>query len=119
MNNNPTITRIDLDDPRSKNALAAERRLFEHYDLDYKSHYVEMNEPNLRLRVLEVGEGPPVFMVPGGAGDAFIFAALMAQLNGCAESAGWWTERWYRPPACQPTAVSSKYSALGRGRLRP
>jgi pimeloyl-ACP methyl ester carboxylesterase len=82
MNDNPTITRIDLDDPRSKNALNAEQRLFEHYSIDYKSHYIEMDELNLRLRVLEVGEGPAVLMVPGGAGDAFIFAPLMAQLTG-------------------------------------
>ena len=82
MNDNPTISRIDLDHPQSKAALDAERRLFDHYSLDYKSHYLEMNEPNLRLRVLEVGEGPAILMVPGGAGDAFIFAALMAQLNG-------------------------------------
>jgi pimeloyl-ACP methyl ester carboxylesterase len=82
MNDNPTITRIDLKDPRSKNALEAEQRLFEDYDLNLKSHFVEMDEPNLRLRVLEVGEGPPVLMVPGGAGDAFIFAPLMAQLTG-------------------------------------
>ena len=82
MNDNPTITRIDLNDRRSKAALDAEQRLFAHYGLDYKYHYVEMDEPNLRLRVLEVGEGPPVLMVPGGAGDAFIFAPLMAQLTG-------------------------------------
>ena len=82
MNDIPTITRIDLDDSRSIAALDAEQRLFAHYRLDYKYHYVEMNEPNLRLRVLEVGEGPPVLMVPGGAGDAYIFAPLMAQLTG-------------------------------------
>ncbi len=82
MNENPTITRIDLDDPRSKNALDAERRLFDYYGLDYKYHYVEMNEPNLRLRVLEVGEGPPLLMVPGGAGDTYAFAPLMVQLTG-------------------------------------
>ena len=82
MNDNPTITRIDQNNPISIAALEAEQRLFAHYGLDYQSHYVEINEPNLRLRVLEVGQGPAVLMVPGGAGDAFIFAALMAQLNG-------------------------------------
>lgn len=82
MNDNLKLTRINLDDPRSKNALAAEKRFFEHLDLDYENHYIKMGEPNLRLRVLEVGEGPPVLMVPGGAGDAFIFAPLMVQLTG-------------------------------------
>ena len=82
MNDNPIISRIDLNDPKSKAALDAEWRLFDHYGLDFRSHYIEMDEPDLRVRVLEVGEGPPVLMVPGGAGDAFIFAALMAQLKG-------------------------------------
>ena len=82
MNDNPTITRINHNDPISQAALDAERRYFNHYDLDYQSHMIEMEEPDLHLRVLEVGEGPPVLMVPGGVGDAFIFAPLMAQLTG-------------------------------------
>lgn len=82
MNDIPTITRIDYNDPRSKAASDAEQRLFAHYDLDYKVHFVEMKEPNLRVRVLEVGRGQPLLMVPGGTGDAPFFAALMAELGG-------------------------------------
>ncbi len=82
MNNNATITRINLDDPRSKAARDAEQRLFEYFGLDYRVHFVEMTEPNLRVRVLEVGEGPPLLMVPGGTGDAAFFAPLMAELSG-------------------------------------
>ncbi|MFQ5410449.1 MAG: alpha/beta fold hydrolase, partial [Anaerolineales bacterium] len=82
MTDNPTITRIDHDDPRSKAALNAEQRLFAHFGLDYKIHFVEMNAPNLRVRVLEVGAGQPLLMVPGGSGDAWFFAALMAELKG-------------------------------------
>ena len=82
MNNGAQITRIDRNDERSRAALDAERDLFEHYGLDYKIHWVEMNEPKLRVRVLEVGSGQPLLMVPGGAGDAWIFAPLMAKLQG-------------------------------------
>lgn len=82
MNEHPTITRIDHDDPRSKSALDAEQHLFAHYGLDYKVHFVEMKEPNLRVRVLEVGSGEPVLIVPGGSGDACFFAPLMAELKG-------------------------------------
>jgi pimeloyl-ACP methyl ester carboxylesterase len=82
MNNNPSITRINHHDPISQAALAAEQRYFNHYGLDYQSHMIKMSEPDLNLRVLEVGEGPPILMVPGGAGDAFIFAPIMAQLTG-------------------------------------
>lgn len=77
-----SITRINHKDPLSQAALAAEQRFFDHYGIDYQSHIVEMEEPQLRLRVLEAGDGPPLLMVPGGAGDAFIFAPIMAQLTG-------------------------------------
>jgi len=76
------ITRIDHSAPRSQAALEAEQRLFAHYGLDYKIHFVEMDEPDLCLRVLEVGEGRPLLMVPGGSGEAQFFAALMAELTG-------------------------------------
>jgi pimeloyl-ACP methyl ester carboxylesterase len=82
MNNGTSITRIDLDDPQSRAALEAEQRLFAYYGLEPKTHYVEMEETRLRLRVLEVGEGRPILMVPGGAGDAWPYAPLMAELSG-------------------------------------
>lgn len=78
----PPITRIDLEEERSQAALAAEQRLFAHYNLNYKVHFVELEEPNLRVRVLEVGEGPPLMLVPGGSGDAGLGAGLMAALKG-------------------------------------
>ncbi len=81
MNNNSSITRINHNDPVSQAALDAEQRYFDHYGLDYQSHMIKMSEPDLNLRVLEVGKGPPLLMVPGGAGDAFIFAPIMAQLS--------------------------------------
>jgi 2-hydroxy-6-oxonona-2,4-dienedioate hydrolase len=82
MNTNPRIIRIDHDAPTSKAAVKAEQRLFAQYGLDYKVHFVNLESPNLRVRVLEAGEGPPLLMMPGGSGDAWFFASLMAQLNG-------------------------------------
>lgn len=79
---NKNITRVDHDDPRCKAALEAEQRLFSHYGLKYQEHFLEMEEPNLRIRVLEVGEGKPILMVPGGSGDAVFFAPLIAELTG-------------------------------------
>ncbi len=76
------VTRIDHDDPLSKAALAAEQRLFGRYGLEYKVHFVEMQDPDLRIRVLETGEGPPLLMVPGGSGEAVFYAPLIAELKG-------------------------------------
>jgi pimeloyl-ACP methyl ester carboxylesterase len=82
MTKQSNIIRIDLENPTNQAALDAERRLFAYYDLDYKSHFVEMSQPDLRLRVLEVGSGKPLLMVPGGSGEALIFTAIMAELQG-------------------------------------
>ena len=83
MKMNPqTITRIDHNDPRSKAALEAEQHLFAQYGLDCRVHFVEMKVPNLRVRVLEIGEGQPLLMIPGGTGEACFFAGLMAELKG-------------------------------------
>ena len=82
MNNIPTTTRIDHNDPRSRAALDAEQRLFAHYGLAYKVHFVDLQDPNMCVRVLEVGEGSPLLMVPGGSGEAVFYAALAAELKG-------------------------------------
>ena len=74
--------KIQEDDARTISALGAERRLFAHYRLDYTVDYVNLPESNLRVRILHFGSGKPVLMVPGGVGDAWIFAALIAQLVG-------------------------------------
>ena len=73
---------LNAADPRVKAAEEAEKNLFKHYNLDYEEKYIEMNKPKIRLRVLEVGSGPPVLMVPGGVGDAWIFASLIKHLAG-------------------------------------
>lgn len=73
---------LEQTDPQVKAAQEAEQKLFEHYGLAYEAKYIELNEPKIRVRVLEVGSGSPVLMVPGGVGDAWGFAPLMAQLTG-------------------------------------
>jgi 2-hydroxy-6-oxonona-2,4-dienedioate hydrolase len=82
MNNGYSITRIDHEDRRSKAAVEAEERLFARYGLEYKTQFVELQEPKLSVRVLDAGEGEPVLMVPGGVGDAWPYAPLMAELKG-------------------------------------
>lgn len=78
----PRITRIDPHDPRVRPAAEAEQRLLEHYGLKYAIHHVELKEPPIRVRVLDVGSGPPALMVPGGSGDAIWFVPLITHLTG-------------------------------------
>lgn len=82
MTSQTIITRINHQDPRCISATEAEERLFARFDLDYRVHTINLTDPDLRLRVLEVGEGPPLLMVPGGTGDAVFLAPLMAELKG-------------------------------------
>lgn len=77
----PSLILAD-DDARTIAAQEAERRLFSHYHLDYTVDYINLPGSNLRVRILHIGSGKPVVMVPGGVGDAWIFATLCAQLAG-------------------------------------
>jgi pimeloyl-ACP methyl ester carboxylesterase len=77
----PQLT-LQRTDPKVEAAQEAENRLFDHYGLDVKVHFVELDKPNIRVRVLESGSGPPLILVPGGVGDGWIWTSLMAKLVG-------------------------------------
>lgn len=58
----------------------AERRAFDHYGLDVRSHFFQLDDPSLRVRVLESGSGPPLLLL--GGPSASTWAPLMAELRG-------------------------------------
>lgn len=76
-----TLT-LTADDPSVVNARTAEQALFDYYGLRPKEHVVVLPEQRLKMRVLEIGNGDPLVIVPGNTGDAFVLASLMAQLSG-------------------------------------
>jgi len=78
---NTTLTLSD-DDPKVINARNAEKALFNHYGIEAKEHYITLPEPRIKVRVLEIGEGEPLVVVPGNTGDAFVLASLMRELKG-------------------------------------
>lgn len=59
----------------------AERRVMEAYGLAYENHFLDLAEPQIRARVIEIGEGEPVLMVHGGFDVAAKWAPLMAELT--------------------------------------
>lgn len=75
------IRAVDRANPDVVAALEAEQRLFDYYGLDVKTHDVALAS-GLRVRVMESGSGPPLMLVPGGVGDGWIWAPLIAELNG-------------------------------------
>jgi 2-hydroxy-6-oxonona-2,4-dienedioate hydrolase len=69
-------------DARAARYRAAERCLWSYYGLEPTERFVELEEPRLRLRVTEVGSGPPVLFVPGTAGTSPYWGALVRELEG-------------------------------------
>lgn len=72
---------LERDDPQVIAARQAERRLYEHYGLKTKAHHVALSGGR-RVRVVESGDGPPLLLAPGGVGDGWIWAPLLAELAG-------------------------------------
>ncbi len=69
-------------DPKVIAARNAEKELFNFYGLQAKEHYVLLHDQGIRVRVLEIGEGEPLVIVPGNTGDVFPLASLLAKLKG-------------------------------------
>jgi pimeloyl-ACP methyl ester carboxylesterase len=70
----------------SKDAVAryveAERSYFAREHVAPQEHFVELDRPRLRVRVLELGAGEPVLFVHGGGGSAAQWAPLLARIRG-------------------------------------
>jgi 2-hydroxy-6-oxonona-2,4-dienedioate hydrolase len=65
---------------RTERYRQAERALWDHYGLRPTERFVEVDEPAARIRVLEVGSGPPLFVVHGTFGNGPAFAALAREM---------------------------------------
>jgi pimeloyl-ACP methyl ester carboxylesterase len=79
--NSARIVKTATDSAQAKAVLGVERRLLDHYGLQGKTQYVQLKHTPIRVRVLEVGTGRPMLVVPGGAGEGFSWLALAAQLK--------------------------------------
>ena len=65
----------------SERHLAAETRLWKHHGLAPIERFVELREPRARLRLLEVGSGPPLLLVHGTIGPGS-YASLLETMPG-------------------------------------
>lgn len=73
---------LDREDPRVVAARRAERAAYEHYGLDHTEQFIHVPELECHVRVVEVGSGPPVVVVPGGVGYGVIWTPLLPELDG-------------------------------------
>ncbi len=58
----------------------AERAYFTHEAIAPKERFVTLQQPDVRVRLLEVGDGEPVLFVHGGGGSAAQWAPLLARI---------------------------------------
>jgi len=81
---NSTITRSSepLRDSRIDRYRDAERVLWSQYGLRPSEYFVEVGSPRVRIRILEVGFGPPLLFAHGTAGSGPAFASLIQELSG-------------------------------------
>lgn len=78
----PSATaRLEADDPLVRRAREAERTAYERYDLDPTEHTVEVDALDSRIRVVEVGEGPPLVLINGGEGKGMMWLPLLPELD--------------------------------------
>ena len=61
---------------------SAERALWGRFGLEPRELFVEIAQPRSRLRVLEVGSGPPILFIPGTGGTGPYWAPLVKELSG-------------------------------------
>jgi alpha-beta hydrolase superfamily lysophospholipase len=61
---------------------AVERRLYARYGLRVAEQHLDLPRPRMRIRVLEVGDGPPVLLLHGITLLADHWAPLLAELAG-------------------------------------
>lgn len=59
----------------------SERALWEHYGLQPTERFIELDSPQVRLRVLEVGSGEPLLFVHGTGGIGPYWAPLVRELG--------------------------------------
>jgi pimeloyl-ACP methyl ester carboxylesterase len=67
---------------RSERYRRAERAVWTHYGLDPEERWVQVDEPEATIRVVEIGSGAPLLVVHGTFGNAPGSAALVREMPG-------------------------------------
>jgi 2-hydroxy-6-oxonona-2,4-dienedioate hydrolase len=68
-------------DARTQQYREAERALWARYGLDPVERFVQLRQPSLRVRVLDIGSGDPVVFIPGTGGTGPYWAPLVSQMT--------------------------------------
>ena len=69
-------------DPRIERYREAERTLWARYGLHPIERIVQLEDPRIRVRILDIGAGDPVLFIPGPGGTGPYWAPLIRELAG-------------------------------------
>jgi len=72
---------MTTDDQARKAFAERQEALLRFYDLSARSRYLEIARPEMRVHLLEAGDGDPLVLIHGGDGEGALWAPLMAQLQ--------------------------------------
>ncbi len=60
----------------------AEADLWAAHGINVTEHHIALDEPRVRIRVVEAGSGPPILFIPGTGGTGPYWAPLIQELTG-------------------------------------
>ncbi len=69
-------------DARTQRYRDAERALWTEHGLDPVEQFVQLRDPHMRVRVVEIGTGDPVVFIPGTGGTGPYWAPLVREMTG-------------------------------------
>jgi pimeloyl-ACP methyl ester carboxylesterase len=69
-------------DGRAEQYREAERALWAEYGLEPVERFVQLREPSMRVRVLDIGTGDPAVFIPGTGGTGPYWAPLVREMTG-------------------------------------
>jgi pimeloyl-ACP methyl ester carboxylesterase len=76
-----TPLHMDYNAPQVDAAYEAENALYKEYSITPKDYFITLDQYDIKIRVTEVGDGPPVIIVPGNTGEAYPFVPLLPELS--------------------------------------
>lgn len=71
---------LDKEESRVQAARTAEQNAYEHFELEFTDHFINVPSLKTRIRVVEVGNGPPAVLIPGSFGLGILWAPLLSEL---------------------------------------
>lgn len=76
-----TTVSLEQDDPRVRAAREAELNAYNRYGLTPTEHYINIAALGSRIRVVELGNGPPVVLINGGEGKGMMWLPLLPEFD--------------------------------------